>query len=331
MQAGIAEISVRGKWVQVPSVHIRGRQIVVTGTWLKVAAIRDAEWLENVVIEDVESCIAELKESLCAPDIFTFSQAVSETRPKHPYRLEWDNAAAVPITTYADWWENRITQVSRKNVRRSQKRGLVVRVVPFDDKLVRGIMGIYNETPTRQGRRFWHYGKDFDSVKRENSSYLDRSEFVAAYYQDELIGFIKIVFVGRVARIMQILSLNQHFDKRPTNALIAKAVEVCCDKGASHFIYGKYVYDNKANSSVTEFKRRNGFEQVMIPTYFVPLTVKGRVALALRVHRGIRKMIPEKVANVLLDARAKIYSLRDIGVDASPKSEGSGNGKNTED
>ena len=40
-----------------------------------------------------------------------------------------------------------------------------MRRVPFDDALVRGISRIYDETPTRQGRRFWHYGKDLDAAK----------------------------------------------------------------------------------------------------------------------------------------------------------------------
>jgi len=26
---------------------------------------------------------------------------------------------------------------------------------------------IFNESPTRQGRKFWHYGKDFATVKKQ--------------------------------------------------------------------------------------------------------------------------------------------------------------------
>ena len=40
----------------------------------------------------------------------------------------------------------------------------------------RGISNVYNETPIRQGRKFWHYGKSFDQVKAANATYLDRSE-----------------------------------------------------------------------------------------------------------------------------------------------------------
>jgi len=291
----------------VPLINAAGHELIVSGRFLKVAGVRDAEWLDGSGVEDPELCITALKRSPIRPDVFRFAQPLGDPEPKHKYPLDWDNVAAVPITSYADWWENRLTQVSRKNVRRAQRRGVVARVVPFDDPLVRGIMQIYNETPIRQGRRFWHYGKDFDTVKRENSSFLDRSEFVAAYFQDELIGFIKIVFANRVGRIMQILSMNQHADKRTPNALIAKAMEVCCERGASYFVYGKYVYDSKEDSPLIEFKRRNGFEQVMIPTYNVPLTLKGRMALALRLHLGVKRMLPKRLLSVLRNARARHY------------------------
>ena len=61
-------------------------------------------------------------------------------------------------------------------------------------------------------------------------------------------------------------------DKRPANALIAKMVEVCEAKGISHLIYGLYNYGNKRNSSLLEFKIRNGFEEFLVPRYYIPLT-----------------------------------------------------------
>ena len=96
------------------------------------------------------------------------------------------------------WWE-KLPQEARKNTRRAAKRGVEVKVVPFDDELARGIHKICNETPVRQGRPFWHYGKDFETVKREHATYLERSEFIGAYFENELIGFIKMVYVDRLA------------------------------------------------------------------------------------------------------------------------------------
>src|SRR6202007_3187530 len=108
----------------------------------------------------------------------------------------------------------------------AEKRGVNVKIAQFDDEFVRGIQGIYNESPVRQGRRFWHFGKNFETVKRENATYLDRSDFIGAYFNDELIGFIKIVYVDCIATLMQILAKEEHHDGRPMNALLAKAVEL---------------------------------------------------------------------------------------------------------
>ena len=162
----------------------------------------------------------------------------------------------------------------------------------------------------RQGRQFWHYGKPLEEVKRENASYRDRSAFLGAYYKEELIGFIKMVFTENTAAIMQILSKNAHYDKRPANALIAKAVEVSLAKGKSSLTYCKYVYGKNSDSALTEFKRRNGFEQALYPRYFVPLTSRGKLVIKLKLHHGWRSMVPEGVLTVLLGLRKKIFEMR---------------------
>jgi hypothetical protein len=179
--------------------------------------------------------------------------------------------------------------------------------VPFNDDLVRGIQGIYNETPVRQGRRFWHFGKPFEAVKLENATYLERSDFIGAYFHEELIGFIKIIHVDRVATLIQILAKNEHRDKRPMNALLANAIRLCEQKGASFLVYGKYAYDGNRNSALAEFKRRNGFEEVKIPRYFVSITLAGRLAIKLKLHRGIKGWMPLLLLRFLLNARSEFH------------------------
>uniref|UniRef100_UPI0039C91501 hypothetical protein n=1 Tax=Horticoccus sp. 23ND18S-11 TaxID=3391832 RepID=UPI0039C91501 len=240
-------------------------------------------------------------------DIFTFAQHIPDVQPRFNTEfVDWDNVAAAPSSNFNQWWES-LPQESRKNTRRAQKKGITVRLATFDDELIAGIKQIYDETPLRQGRKFWHYGKDHATIKRENSSYVDRSEFIGAYFEGRLIGFIKMVYVGNTSRIMQILSMNRHFDKNPANALITAAMEACAKRSVDYFIYGQYVYGTKANSSITEFKRRNGFVQILLPRYHVPLTPLGRVALATGLHRGLAGSIPEPVYNFLLDTRSAIY------------------------
>lgn len=305
-----AEIRICGKTLYVPSTEICGRTVVVTGKWIRTAQIKDEEVVEGVPVEDPESFITKLKESELQADIFTFAQRPPEITLKYDYRFKWVNWAAVPTTCFKDWWENRLPQESRKNVRRAAKRGVVVRVVPFNDDLVKGIHRIYNETPIRQGKRFWHFGKDLDTLRGELATYLDRSEFIGAYWNEELIGFLKMVYVNRVATLFHIISMNEHYDKRPMNALIAKAVDFCEQKGISHFIYGQFVYGNKHQSSLLEFKRRNGFEQINFPRYYVPLTVKGRLFVRLKLYKGVGGLVPEPILQTALSCRAWFSELR---------------------
>src|SRR5262249_16224118 len=159
-----------------------------------------------------------------------------------------------------DWWE-KLPQEARKNVRRSAKRGVETKVVQFDDELMIGVKKLCDETPVRQGRPFWHYRKDLETLKRVHSTYLERNEFIGAYFEGNLIGSVRMVYVDQMALIFHILAMNAHNDKRPVNALLAKCVEVCAQKGIKYLVYGNYVYGNKKNSSLMEFKRRNGFEQ----------------------------------------------------------------------
>lgn len=323
MMTNKIEITAAGKTFRVPSAEICGRQVVVTGNWLRKAAIKDEDLVEGQLVEDPQHFLREMKKSSLRADILTFSQKIPDCEPKQRYHFEWDNWAVVPIKTYDDWWENRVPQETRKNVRRAAKRGVTVKGVCFNDAFVKGIQGIYDETPIRQGRPFWHFGKDFQTIKRESSTYLDRSEFIGAYFNDELIGFIKIVYVDRLATIIHILSKNAHQDKRPINALLAKAVEVCNQKAISYLIYGKYTYEGNEDSPLMEFKRRNGFEEIRYPRYFVPFTAKGRLAIEIGLHRGVKALIPQRATSLLRSLRAQFYQRRYSAGEDVPQAAGS--------
>jgi len=301
----LTEIRVRGKSVTVPSVLVNGATVIVTGKWLKIARLHDEELIEGDVLGDPRAFVTALRQKRIA-DIFTFTQKLNDPRPKYPYAVEWDNAAAIPITTYDEWFRNRAATDVRQNVKKAARRGVVVRSVPFDDQLVKGIVEIYNESPVRQGRPFWHYGKDFDTVKEETSHCLGRSDFIGAYVQDELIGFIKLLRGAAAADIVLIVCKESHFDKRATNALIAKAVEMCVEKQIPYLTYAKFAYGNKTNSSLSVFKSRNGFEQILLPRYYVPLTAKGRLAVRWKLYRKVRDIMPENLLSAILKIRARL-------------------------
>ena len=304
--AKLEEIRVAGKTLYVPSAEICGRTVVVTGKWIRIAEVKDESVIEGTIVEDPNSFITNLKESDLIADLFTFVQKPPEITPKYDYHREWDNWAAIPTACFEDWWEN-LPQVSRKNVRRAARRGVVVKIAPFDEDLVKGVHRIYNSIRVRDGRLFWHYGEDVDRVKQDLATYLDRSDFIGAYLGEDLIGFLKMVYVDGTATIFHIISMDEHYDKRPQNALIAKAAVVCEQKGISHLIYGKFIYGNKRRSSLVEFKRRNGFEQVNFPRYYIPLTPLGALFVRLRLYRGFTGLTPEPILYAILGCRAWYY------------------------
>ena len=214
------------------------------------------------------------------------------------------------ITTYEEWFSKRVGTDVRRNVKKAAKLGVIARSTPFDDALVQGIVDIYNESRFRQGRPFWHYGKDFETVKAETGHCLEKSEFIGAYCGGEMIGFIKLLLVDLTNHIVLFVSKQSHFDKKATNALLAKAVEVCAQKGVPYLTYGKLAHGNRANSSLAEFKRRHGLEQINFPHYQVPLTLTGRLAVKFKLYRSLNQILPERALSFLVDIRAKYYDMR---------------------
>jgi len=300
------ETRVRGKTIYVPSVEIDGLKILMNGYWLKVASVKDEDVVEPSMLVNPQRFVNGLKDRHLGVDLFTFVQKVPETAPQFDYPFEWDNMAVVPITTYEEWLEKRVEQDVRKGIRKATRLGVTARSVEFSDELVRGIVAIYAESPTRQGKAFWHYQKDFETVKHESGTYLEKSEFIGAYFQDELIGFIKMAYVGQIASTIHVIAMKKHFDKKATSLMLAKAVEICVQRRVTHLTYGNYVYGDPS-SSLTEFKRRNGFEQMLLPRYIVPLTVKGKISWKIGAHHGLEGIVPEWGKALYKRVRGRLY------------------------
>jgi hypothetical protein len=302
------EVSVRGEWLKVQALEVGGSTLVLTGRQMKVASVHDEEWL-TTSIDNPAACIEELKKRprVLKADLFTFAQRLPDTTPRYDYPMEWDSIAAIDLKDPRKWWEDKLPQETRKNVRRAAKRGVVVRVEQFNDELIQGIVEINNESSMRQGRRFYHYGKSADEVRRDYSSFHERSEFICAYCGSELIGFIQVIYMDGIAGILEILTKRSHYDKRPANALLARAVEQCAGRGARYLTYGKYNYGKRRNNELTEFKRRNGFDEILVPRYFVPLTAKGKICTAFRLHHGLAGFLPDPLIDVLAGLRRILH------------------------
>jgi hypothetical protein len=294
----------KGQPVTVDAAEVNQQIFVVTGRLLRTAA------LQRYVSEDMSDPVLVsrlLKQLRQRVDVLRFWQRVPHTTPQYGYFREWIDVAAIPVSTHKQWFEKQICQNARNKIRKATRAGLSIRVECLNDELVRGIMAIYNDSPVRRGKRFWHYGKDFETVRAELREDSEKSLFLTAYDGDELIGFIKMLLEDRFARTTLILDKLSRRGKSasPMNSLLSKAVEICADRQIPYFVYSTWRQGEHGH-----FQQSNGFVKVTLPEYFVPLTLRGRVALLLRLHRGIRGRLPEGVVTWLLDLRARWYALR---------------------
>lgn len=310
MQVLTHEISTMGRKVQAPAVRLGDVIVVINGSVVTVGEVFDAYWRKADTLPDLKWIVEELKAADNRPDVFTFVQRVPDTKPQYDYYMELDNVAAIPVSTHEKWLREQISSASRRNIRTSEKKGVTVRVEQYDEKYVRGIMSIYNESPVRAGRQFWHYRKPFEVVEKENGTYRERSTYLGAYLQDEFIGYMKIVWDTRSAAIMQIISKLEYRDRRPNNALMSRAVKLCEERGIRYLLYERLIYGNKGEDSLTRFKKENGFIRMDLPRYYVPLTLKGKIALMLGLHREMKERVPQRLRQHLVDLRDKWYANR---------------------
>lgn len=290
-------------------IYVCGQEIRVQGLLCRIARL-DADRYKY--IDDPVSAVDGLRKCGRRIDLFTFIQNPSETQPKYQYPMEWDNLAVLPISSFDEWWNKQIGFKARNKAKQAQKKGVTIREVPFDDDLVKGIWEIYNETPIRQGRAFPHFGKSIETVRRVSATYLDSSIFIGAFFEEQLIGFIKLTMDDdRIqAGMMHIVSMIRHRDKAPTNALVAQAVRSCADRGVGHLVYSNFAYGKKERSSLSDFKERNGFQRVDLPRYYVPLTSIGWAAFRLGLHHKLVDRLPTPLVAKARDLRHSWYKRR---------------------
>jgi hypothetical protein len=289
------------------SLVVCGKQVRVRGRLLRIARL-DADKYQFV--ENPAPMLDALRRCGTRIDVFTFLQRLPQAAPQYSYPMEWDNFAALPLSTFEHWWEHQIGFKARNKAKQAQKKGITVREVLFDENLARGIWEVYNETRVRQGKPNLHYGKDVATVYREEATYLDSSIFIGAFLSGKLVGFAKLVVdeTRTQAGLMNIVSMIQHRDKAPTNAIIAQAVRSCAERGIGYLVYSSFAYGKKLSDSLSDFKERNGFQRMDVPRYYVPLTPIGWVALRLRLHHRLADFFPEPVLAAIREIRRNWYN-----------------------
>jgi hypothetical protein len=288
-------------------INVGGKDVRVEGGLIRIARLDGDKY---VFPDDPEALFDSLRRCGTRIDLFTFLQRLPETSPKYSYAMEWDNLAVLRVSTFDDWWKHQIRSLPRNRARQAEKKGVVLREVPFDDALLRGICEIYNESPIRLGKRFPHYGMSLERAREYAGTFLDHSIWIGAFIGDQMIGFTKLVTdeTRTQACMVHILGMVQHKDKAPTNALIARAVRSCAERGISHLVYENFAYGKKQRDNLSHFKEVNGFLRIDLPRYYVPLTALGQAAFRLGLHHRMADRLPESLAARLRELRKLWYS-----------------------
>jgi hypothetical protein len=288
-------------------IKVCGKDVRIQGGLIRLARLDGEKYVSP---DDPETMIEGLRKSGTRVDIFTFLQRLPDTVPKYSYAMEWDNLAVLPISTFENWWNKQIRSYPRNRARQAEKRGVTLREVPFGDELLKGICEIYNECPMRQGKRFPYYGMTMNQAYDYARTFPDSSIFIGAFIGERMIGFGKLVTdsTRTHACLVHILSMVEHKDKAPTNALIAQAVRSCASRGIQYLVYEHFHYGKKQGDSLSHFKEVNGFSRVDIPRYFVPMTAIGTISLRLGLHHRVIDRLPASIVDKFRDLRTGWYN-----------------------
>src|SRR4029077_5762262 len=272
---------------------ITEKEIVVSGGVVRIAKLRH-EWFD--FLQDPLTAIRTMQRAKTA-DLFTFLRDLNDGGTVYPFYKETAGAAVLPVTNYQLWWSSLDSSV-RNKIRKAYKSGVEVRVAELDEDFARGVEGIYNESPIRQGRRFWYYGKNAAFIKEDLSSLLDRCYFVGVYFRGEMIGFTKLFHGNNILRTVHIIAKLSQRDKPVQDALIARAVRICEQKGIPYFQYGSW-----SQGGLGTFKVKRGFKKLDYIRYYVPLTYRGKLLLQFSLHHGLKDRIPQSWISSLASLR----------------------------
>lgn len=238
-------------------------------------------------------------------DLFTFVHDMCDPPVvDYPYHRQTAALAVLPVSTYEKWWDD-IGYKTRNKLRKGLKSGVEMRLSEADDDFARGVEAIYNETPIKQGRKFYHYGKRASEIKEELKSFLPQSVLIGAYFHDSLVGFMKLFHGNNVLRTVHIIASVSHRDKNVMDILIAKGVELCSQRRIGNLQYGSWT-----DGGIGTFRIKHGFQRVEIPRYFAPLSGRGRLMLGLKLHQSVRERLPESWIAPVQGLRTKWNALR---------------------
>lgn len=273
-------------------------EIIIEGKFPKFVKLRN-EWFE--IPAEPEKFISDINEQGIKADILTFRQLVPDTQPKYDYYYVMDPLAVITVSTYEEWFRNQVKSSVRSNIRKSVNRGVEMRVEKFNDDLINGIVKLVNDSRIRQDRKYTYFGYNFDQIKETFAPGSYYCEYIGAYYENELIGFVKLLFAGQCSHNFGMISKVEHRDKAPQYALISKSIERTALRNTPYLLYGQWV-----DGGLGQFKKHLGCQLIEVPKYYVPLSAKGNLVIKLNLQHGLRHFLPRKISNRLKSIRKKI-------------------------
>ena len=105
--------------------RVEGREVVAVGRWLRIATLRDEEWLEGEPVADPTQFVKALRASGLPADIFAFSGPIDATPVDDDGQFELDNAAVIRTDDDKAWWQA-LPQETRKYTRQAAKKGIEI-------------------------------------------------------------------------------------------------------------------------------------------------------------------------------------------------------------
>ncbi len=300
MSSNIESHYVKGTCRPVAVYYVCGNKLIVEGRVVRIARLKDEYEAD---ISDPEAITTGLRACGCEADLLTFWDRVP-CSTRYPYLCQRETHALLPVQTYDHWWNEQIDRQMRKLVRRASKLGVEARVEEWNPELLRAIKNIFDQTPVKRNKPFWHYNRPLDQLRAELEQDLLNTEFIVARFCGEAIGFVKMIYRDKFADPVLFLSMPMHYDKLPNNLLMAKAVERCAAKGLPFIHYSAWRLGQHG-----DFLRRNAFEKFPVNRYFVPLNARGKIILLVGGHRHLWDLVPESLKMGLLRVRGSVHRL----------------------
>jgi hypothetical protein len=213
---------------------------------------------------------------------------------KRSLETEMETIGLLRTSPHESWFRS-LGKTTRGDIRRSERRGILVKDVQVDDRFLRDAQLIYNETPVRQGRRYTRYGVSIEDLRKDFLDF-ESQEFLGAYDDTQLIGLFWMMPGDRVAQIRALIHLISKRNKLPTSALIDAAVRKCSERGIQFLVYPT-TYG--LQPGLDSFRLRMKFFPFAVPRHYVPLTRRGSIAIRLHVHKPIQYVIPRNIAGAI--------------------------------